>query len=98
MLSAGVQTEKIVQAIDSAKWKDIFPFQAIQALDVLDQNGLMQGYIHDVVMKNIKTSFQNIAENYKGKIAIGVDLSGSMYGTSVSNLSKLDRARMALYY
>ena len=98
MLSAWVGNEEIVKAIDSMKWKDVFPFQAIQALDILDQNSLMDSTIHDVIMKNIKTSFQNIAENYKGKIAIGVDLSGSMYGTPVSNLSALDRARMALYY
>lgn len=95
MLNVGVDPTKYLKTIN---WKDVFPFQAIQALDVLANEGISNGSIYDVIMENVKTSFKNIAECYEGKIAIGVDLSGSMYGTQVSNLSVLDRAKMAIYY
>lgn len=95
MLNVGVDPTEYLKTIN---WKDVFPFQAIQALDVLANEGISNGSIYDVIMENIKTSFKNIAECYEGKIAIGVDLSGSMYGTQVSSLSSLDRAKMAIYY
>lgn len=95
IMKVGIDPTEYLKGIN---WKDVFPFQAIQALDVLATEGIDSGSVYDVIMENVKTSFKNIAECYEGKVAIGVDLSGSMYGTSVSKLSKLDRATMAIYY
>lgn len=84
--------------IDTIKWSDIFPFQAIQAIDILENEWLLKWEVYDVIMKHIKESFKMITSLYTWKIAIGIDLSWSMYWTSVSKLSKLDMAKMACYY
>jgi len=87
-----------IEHLDKLNWRKVFPFQALQALDVLEQEWLSSGKIYDVVMKNIKKSFLNITDHYKWKIAIWIDTSWSMYWTLVSKLSKLDRVTMAIYY
>jgi 60 kDa SS-A/Ro ribonucleoprotein len=87
-----------VPYLEKIKWSDIFPFQAIQAIDALEQENMLSWPIHDTVLKNVKKSFEFISKAYDWKIAIGIDLSWSMYGTSVSKLSKLDLAKMACYY
>lgn len=98
MIQAWVDTNKIAEYLDTIKWSDVFPFQAIQALDMLSEASVSDNHINEVIMKHVKECFKYISEKYKGKIAIGVDVSGSMFNTSVSNLSKMDRAKMAVMY
>ena len=93
-----VWVEWLAEYLDTIKWSDVFPFQAIQALDMLAEANLSNGAIHEVIMKHVKECFKFISERYPWKLAIGVDVSGSMFGTSVSNLSKMDRAKMAVMY
>jgi len=101
MLKAGISEREIANYLDKMNWKKVFPFQAIQALDVLAEEWLLDNDSNPIVktvMKNVIVSFSNISENYEGKVAIWVDVSGSMFWTSVSKLSRLDRARLGLYY
>lgn len=98
MTQAGVEAEKLATYLDTIKWSDIFPFQAIQAIDMLAADRELDKSIYAVVEKHVKECFKYIAEQYKGKIVIGVDVSGSMFGSSVSELSTMDRAKMAVIY
>lgn len=98
MIQAGVSEKKLAEYLDTIKWSDVFPFQAIQALDMLAESSLSSGVIHETVMKHVKECFKFIAERYRGRVAIGVDVSGSMFGSPVSKLSKMDRAKMAVIY
>lgn len=98
MVQAGVDSTKIAEYLDQIKWSDVFPFQAIQALDMVYQIHGLDDEISKVVMKHVKECFKFIAEKYPGKVAIGVDISGSMFGSSVSKLSSFDRAQMAIAY
>lgn len=98
ILNAWVDTKTVANYIDGLKWSDIFPFQALQALDVLGIENILNKEISAVVQKHVKECFKFIADKYNGNIAIGIDVSGSMFGTSVSNLSSYDRAKMAITY
>lgn len=98
IIQSGVKTAVIAHYLDTIKWSDIFPFQAIQALDMVYQIQWIDDQISNVIQKHVRECFQYIAEKYKGKVAIGIDVSGSMFGATVSKLSKLDRAKMALSY
>lgn len=96
MLQVGVTG--LPEYLDTIKWSDVFPFQAIQALDMVAEAGVQDEAIASTILKHVKECFKFIAEKYPGRLAIGVDVSGSMFNTSVSNLSKMDRAKMAVMY
>lgn len=98
MLQAGIKTDTLAEYLDGIKWSDVFPFQAIQAIDMLSEASINDKAIQDVIMKHVKECFKYIGDRYKGKVAIGIDVSGSMVNTSVSNLSKMDRLQMAVMY
>ena len=99
MTKVGVEENILIGYLQQLSFKDVFPFQAIQALDILSQEGYNEGSIlFQSILSKVKESFQYIAKMYEGKVAIGVDVSGSMFGSNVTTLSKLDRAKMALYY
>jgi hypothetical protein len=97
MVVAGVDAGTISEYLDQVKWADVFPFQAIQAVDVLSRETEVPDCISQTVEKHVKECFKFIASRYPGKVAIGVDVSGSME-TSVTGLSKIDRLGMAIYY
>jgi len=95
MSKVWVDFKEYLKTLDFTK---VFPFQSIQALDILETDNLLTDDIYNIIMSKVKDSFKFISESYSWKIAIWIDLSGSMYGTKVSNLSRIDRARMATYY
>lgn len=98
ILAAGVSTEAVVKHLEMTDWTKIFPFEAMKALDAVDAAGLLKGGIYNVIIQKVRDSFKFITEKYSGKIAVCIDTSGSMYGTTISDMSTLDRARFASYY
>lgn len=95
MSNVWVDFKDYLKTIDFTK---VFPFQSIQALDILESEWFLTNDIYNIIMSKVKDSFKFISESYKWKIAIWIDLSWSMFWTKVSNLSRIDRARMAVYY
>jgi len=97
MIVAGVNPDTVADYLDGIKWADVFPFQAIQALDVLSRETGVPARVSETVQKHVRECFKFISSRYPGKVAIGVDVSGSMY-TSVTGLSKINRQGMAISY
>lgn len=98
MIQSWVGTDTIANYLDTIKWSDVFPFQAIQAMDMIYQIVGLDEKIGNIIQKHVKECFKHIASKYEWKIAIGVDISWSMFWSPVTNLSKMDRAKMAITY
>lgn len=95
MSKVWVDFKEYLKTIDFTK---VFPFQSIQALDILETEWFLNDDIYNIIIDKVRDSFKFIANSYKWKIAIWLDYSGSMFGTSVNKLSRIDRAKMATYY
>lgn len=98
MLQSGTGTGVISDAILKADFTKVFPFQAMQALDAVNSFGVQDQALNDIILTKVKESFKFIAEKYTGKIVIGIDVSGSMFGTTLSKMSSMDRAQVAIQY
>ena len=95
MSKVWVDFKEYLKKLDFTK---VFPFQSIQALDILDSEWFLDNEIYEIIIEKVKDSFKFISNSYSWKIAIWIDFSWSMFWTSVSKLSKMDRAKMAVYY
>lgn len=98
MLQAGVEQSVLENAIRRADFRKVFPFQAIQAMDACVDAGFENGPMFDAVFAKAIESFEAIGKRYEGKVAIGIDVSGSMFGSPVTKMSKFDRAKLAIAY
>lgn len=98
MLDAQIDPVYIINYLDThTVWSDIFPFQALQALDQISTNTHFDWKIEKTMLWHVRKTFNSIAQKYKGKTVIWVDVSGSMH-TSVSGMSKINRLSLALMY
>lgn len=98
MLDAGIDPVYIISYLDTHTiWSDIFPFQALQALDQISTTLHFDNKIEKTMLYHVRKTFNNISKKYKGRTVIWIDVSGSMY-TSVTGMSKINRINLALMY
>lgn len=98
ILQSGVESSIVCEAVSKADFSKVFPFQGIQAIDAVATSGINDVKLSETVLGKVKESFKHISERYKGKIAIGVDVSRSMFGSPLSKMSSMDRAKVAVQY
>jgi len=99
MKRAWVSSWKIIKYLQWISRRKVFPFQALQAIDIMVSEWLVKdthSLVQQVVDK-LKESFKNITQHYEWKIAIWVDCSGSM-DSRINNMSSLWRRDVAKYY
>lgn len=99
MKRAWVSSNTIIEYLKWISRRKIFPYQALQAIDVMIREWLVQDshkLVWEIIEKLVE-SFKNITDNYKWKIAIWVDCSGSM-NSSINQMSELGRKEVARYY
>lgn len=87
MTQAGVDTSLIVDALDVANYSRVLPFRFITAAK---HNPKLE---HPIEKAYFKCTEQR--DKLAGKTILVVDVSGSMYGGTISKFSELDRAQVA---
>lgn len=87
MYKAGVDEELIKEGFKTINFSKLLPFRFITAANHVPRYEL---YIEEAMLKNLSQQ-----SKLYGRTIIVVDVSGSMYGTTVSAKSEIDRAHAA---
>lgn len=84
--------------LEKLDFKKVFPFQVIQAADIAVQAGLdRKSPLYKALETKIYDCFDNFIKLFHGKVAIGVDISGSMQDP-INSKSTLKRIILGAYY
>jgi len=99
MMQRGIEHVELALYLEKLDFKKLFPFQAIQAADVCISECALNtnSTLYKVLDRKIHDSFDKFSKLFDGRVAIGIDNSGSMDFT-INSKSKLMRDRMAAYY
>jgi 60 kDa SS-A/Ro ribonucleoprotein len=99
MMQCGIEHAELALYLEKLDFKKLFPFQVIQAADICIKDCALneKSTLYKVLDRKIHDSFDKFAKLFDGKVAIGIDNSGSM-DSVINSKSKLMRDRMAAYY
>lgn len=99
MIQVGIGHDKLETYLWTIDFTKLFPFQTIQSVDVCVREVWLstKSPLYKALEKKIYDSFTNFSKLFKGKVAVGVDISWSMH-TEINNKSQLQRQTMAAYY
>lgn len=77
MIQVGIGHDTLVSYLQTVDFTKLFPFQTIQSVDVcVRECGLStKSPLYKALEQKIYDSFTNFAKLFKGKVAVGVDIS-----------------------
>lgn len=99
MIQTWMWHDKLETYLWTVDFTKLFPFQTIQSVDVCVREVWLstRSPLYKALERKIYDSFTWFAKLFKGKVAVGVDISWSMH-TAINSKSQLQRQTMAWYY
>jgi len=99
MIQVWIWHDVLVSYLSKVDFTKLFPFQTIQSVDVCVRECTLstKSPLYKALEEKIYESFVNFAKLFKGKVAVGVDISWSM-SYAINEKSQLRRKTLAAYY